>query len=47
MEFVPVLKEMGYLKRSLLQEDIFNLSFIQLIHLDPHHYSDIIGDKKH
>jgi NitT/TauT family transport system substrate-binding protein len=38
MEFVPVLKEMGYLKRSLLQEDIFNLSFIQVIHPELHHY---------
>ena len=32
IEFVPVLKEMGYLKRSLLQEDIFDLSFIEAIH---------------
>jgi len=38
LEFVPVLKEMGYLKRSLRQEDIFNLSFIQAIHPEPHHY---------
>jgi len=39
MEFVPVLKEMGYLKQSLRQEDIFNLSFIQAIHPEPHHYN--------
>jgi NitT/TauT family transport system substrate-binding protein len=39
MEFVPVLKEMGYLKRSFLQEDIFDLSFIEAIHPEPHHYN--------
>jgi NitT/TauT family transport system substrate-binding protein len=39
MEFVPVLKEMGYLNRNLLQEDIFDLSFIELIHPGLHHYN--------
>jgi NitT/TauT family transport system substrate-binding protein len=38
MEFVPVLKEMGYVKRNLLQEDIFDLSFMQSMHPGPHHY---------
>jgi NitT/TauT family transport system substrate-binding protein len=45
MEFVPVLKEMGYLNRNLLQEDIFDLSFIESIHPGPHHYSEITKDK--
>jgi NitT/TauT family transport system substrate-binding protein len=43
LEFVPVLKEMGYLKRSLLQEDIFDLSFIQVTHPEPHHYNVLIS----
>jgi NitT/TauT family transport system substrate-binding protein len=47
LAFVLVLKEMGYLMRSLLQEDIFDLSFIQSIHPDPHHYSEVIKDKKY
>lgn len=38
IKFVPVLQEMGYLKRTFLQEDIFDLSFIQAIHPEPHHY---------
>jgi NitT/TauT family transport system substrate-binding protein len=38
MEFVPVLKAMGYLKHFLLQEDIFDLSVIKAIHPEPHHY---------
>jgi len=43
MEFVPVLKEMGYLKRSFLQEDLFDLSFIEAIHPEPHHYNVLIS----
>jgi len=38
MKFVPVLQEMGYLKGPLLREDIFDMSFIQAIHPDQHHY---------
>ncbi len=39
MTFVPVLQEMGYLKKTLLPEDIFDRSFIQAIHPGPHHYT--------
>jgi NitT/TauT family transport system substrate-binding protein len=39
LKFVPVLQEMGYLKKSLLQEDIFYLSIIQQTHPDSHHYN--------
>ena len=40
LEFVPVLQEMGYLKKSLLKEDIFDRSFIESIHPEPHHYNE-------
>jgi NitT/TauT family transport system substrate-binding protein len=47
LEFVPVLKNMGYLKRSLTREDIFDCSFIEATHPEPHHYSEITKDKKY
>jgi NitT/TauT family transport system substrate-binding protein len=47
LEFVPVLTNMGYLKRSLTREDIFDCSFIEAAHPEPHHYSEITKDKKH
>jgi len=38
LAFVPVLMNMGYLKRSLTREDIFDCSFIEAAHPEPHHY---------
>ena len=39
LAFVPVLTNMGYLKRSLTREDIFDCSLIRAIHPEPHHYN--------
>ena len=38
MDFVPVLKQMGYLHMDLSQEDVFELRFIKSIHPEGHHY---------
>jgi NitT/TauT family transport system substrate-binding protein len=39
LAFVPVLKNMGYLQRSLEKNDIFDCSFIRVAHPEPHHYN--------
>ena len=39
LAFVPVLKNMGYLQRSLEKDDIFNCSFIREVHPEPQHYN--------
>lgn len=38
LDFIPVLKSLGYLKNDLKFEDIFNLEFIQKVHPEPSHY---------
>jgi NitT/TauT family transport system substrate-binding protein len=39
LAFVPVLKDMGYLQRSLKKDDIFDCSFIRAAHPEPQHYN--------
>lgn len=43
LDFIPVLKSLGYLKNDLKVKDIFNLEFIQEVHPGPSHY-DLIPD---
>ena len=38
MDFLPVLKKLGYLKQNLEPEDIFELKFINQVHKEPAHY---------
>ena len=38
MDFLPVLKELGYMKRNIDAEDIFELKFIDEVHKEPAHY---------
>lgn len=38
LDFLPVLKELGYMKRNINAEDIFELKFIDEIHKEPAHY---------
>ncbi len=38
MKFIPVLKELGYMKKDLNDEDIFNLKFIDIAHKEEAHY---------
>jgi len=40
MKFVQPLQDMGYLKKSLSEEDVFDLSLITKIHPEPHHYHE-------
>ncbi|MBY9014189.1 MAG: ABC transporter substrate-binding protein [Candidatus Lokiarchaeota archaeon] len=39
MEFVRTLKELGYIKKELRNDDIFDLMFVQEVHPEPEHYS--------
>ncbi len=39
LDFLPVLREMGYLERPPRAGEIFERSFIEKVHPDPHHYS--------
>ena len=39
MEFVRTLKNLGYIKKELRINDIFDLTFIQKVHPEPEHYS--------
>jgi NitT/TauT family transport system substrate-binding protein len=48
LDFVPVLKKLGYLEKKIKREDIFDLKFIQEVHPEPSHYdlpSDTAGSK--
>lgn len=48
LDFVPVLKKLGYLEKKIKREDIFDLKFIQEVHPEPSHYdlpSDTPGSK--
>ncbi|MFX1293903.1 MAG: ABC transporter substrate-binding protein [Promethearchaeota archaeon] len=45
MKFVAVLRNLGYIKRDLLESEIFNFSFIEKIHPEKHHYGDGINLK--
>lgn len=38
MDFIPVLKELGYMNQDLKIENIFNLKFIEEIHKEDAHY---------
>ncbi|MHA1380295.1 MAG: ABC transporter substrate-binding protein [Candidatus Helarchaeota archaeon] len=38
MEFVSVLQKLGYINKTLVESDIFNLKFINKVHPEPHHY---------
>jgi NitT/TauT family transport system substrate-binding protein len=40
MDFVSVLREGEYIKRDVAQEEIFDLSFIEKVHPEPHHYDE-------
>jgi NitT/TauT family transport system substrate-binding protein len=40
MEFVRALKELGYIKRDILSDEIFDKSLIDTIHPEKDHYSD-------
>ncbi|MGZ7209586.1 MAG: ABC transporter substrate-binding protein [Methanobacterium sp.] len=39
LKFIPVLKDLGYMKGDLEQEDIFDLQFIEKIHPEYPHYN--------
>jgi NitT/TauT family transport system substrate-binding protein len=38
MQFVEALQTLGYIKRTLNVEDIFEFRFVEKIHPEPHHY---------
>jgi NitT/TauT family transport system substrate-binding protein len=38
MDFIPVLKELGYMNHELKVDDIFNLDFIDEVHKEDAHY---------
>ena len=38
LDFIPVLRELGYMEKDLKREDIFNLDFIRKIHVEDAHY---------
>lgn len=40
MEFVPVLKRLGYIQRDVSREEIFDVSMIQKVHPGRDHYGD-------
>jgi len=39
MDFVKILKDMGYITKKFTVSDIFNTNFIKKIHPEPHHYN--------
>ncbi|MHA1264921.1 MAG: ABC transporter substrate-binding protein [Candidatus Helarchaeota archaeon] len=38
MRFVATLQDLNYIRRNLSVSDIFELTFIKKIHIEPHHY---------
>ena len=38
MDFIPVLKKLGYMEKDLKEEDVFDLNFIENIHKERAHY---------
>ena len=44
MEFVKVLKKLGYIKREISSDEIFDTSLIRKTHPLKDHYSDGIND---
>jgi len=40
IEFVNVLKDLGYIKKTLRINEIFDTSFLQEVHPEPEHYSN-------
>lgn len=38
LKFIPVLRNLGYMKGDLKQKDIFNMQFIEKVHLEDPHY---------
>ncbi|NVM02023.1 MAG: ABC transporter substrate-binding protein [Candidatus Helarchaeota archaeon] len=43
MEFVSVLQKLGYIERKLKESEIFDLSFIEKVHPENHHYENGIA----
>ena len=41
MEFVSTLKDLGYFKKTLKIDDIFDLTFVKEVHPEPEHYSKL------
>ncbi len=39
MEFIKILRELGYVKNNLTKEEIFNFDFIKKVHPEAEHYS--------
>lgn len=39
IDFIPVLQEMGYIKRGLTESEVFETSLIERVHTDAHHYN--------
>jgi NitT/TauT family transport system substrate-binding protein len=46
MNFVRALKELGYIKRELGQDEIFDTSLITKIHPEKDHYGDGIAETR-
>jgi NitT/TauT family transport system substrate-binding protein len=38
LKFIPVLRSLGYMKKNLKEEDIFDLQFIEKVHQEPSNY---------
>lgn len=43
MKFIATLRELGYIEKNLQKSEIFNLSFINKIHSEKHHYENGIN----
>lgn len=43
MQFVKTLRDLGYSRRAVTHEEIFDKSFIDIIHQEPDHYDDPKG----
>lgn len=41
LRFLPVMKQLGYLKDLPRPEEIFESTFIEKVHPDPHHYTSL------
>ncbi len=43
IDFLDVLKKLGYVKKEFSESDIFDLTFIKKVHPEKHHYNDGIN----
>jgi NitT/TauT family transport system substrate-binding protein len=41
LAFIPVLKQMGYIEYKLTKDEVFDLTYIQKVHPEPHHYTPL------